>query len=304
MQSARTELPSRDGPPAGLPSDEVEALVRRALEEDLGGELDAGRDLTTTACGLVGGMASARLVARESGRLAGIEAFVAAFRLLDPGAEVETCCADGERFEAGVELARLRCDVRALLAGERVALNFVQRLSGVATRTAEFVELAGGRARVLDTRKTTPGMRVLERHAVRCGGGENHRFGLADEVMVKDNHADLAGRALEEVVRGACEAVDAGVRVTVEARDLDEARAAVLGGADVVMLDNLQPEEMAAMLPELRSLAGGREVEFEASGGVTLGTIAAVAACGVERVSVGGLTHSAPAIDLALEVVL
>ena len=276
--------------------------MRRALEEDLGDELDLARDLTTAACIDEPRQVSARLVAREAGRLAGLEAFIAAFRLLDGGATLEVRRADGESFESGEVLAIVSCEARALLAAERTALNFLQRLSGVATRTAEFVERAGGRARVLDTRKTTPGLRLLERHAVRCGGGENHRYSLADEVMIKDNHADLAGRPLEEVVRAAVQAVDGEVRVTVEARSLEEARAGVQGGADVVMLDNLSPEEMSAMLAELRALAGDREVEFEASGGVSLENIAAVAACGVERVSVGGLTHSAPAVDLALEV--
>jgi nicotinate-nucleotide pyrophosphorylase (carboxylating) len=139
---------------------------------------------------------------------------------------------------------------------------------------------------------------------VRCGGGENHRFGLSDEVMIKDNHLDLSGRPLEEIVKSARAAVTGSLRVTVEARDMSEARAAIEGGADVVMLDNIAPKEMSAMLEELRALIGERPVEFEASGGVNLETIAAVAACGVERVSVGALTHSAPAIDLALEVEL
>lgn len=276
--------------------------MRRALEEDLGGELDLSRDMTTATCIGEATQASARLVAREGGCLAGLEAFITAFRLLDGGATVEVRKADGETFEPGEVLAIVRCGARALLAAERTALNLLQRLSGVATRTAEFVERAAGQARVLDTRKTTPGMRLLERHAVRCGGGENHRFGLADEVMIKDNHADLAGRSLEEMVRAACEAIAGEVRVTVEARSLEEAQAAVRGGADVVMLDNLSPNEMTAMLEELRTLAGDREVEFEASGGVTLENIRAVAACGVDRVSIGGLTHSAPAVDLALEV--
>jgi nicotinate-nucleotide pyrophosphorylase (carboxylating) len=217
---------------------------------------------------------------------------------------VEVMRADGQRFESGEVLASVSCEAAALLVAERTALNLLQRLCGVATRTATFVARADGKARVLDTRKTTPGLRRLERHAVRCGGGENHRFGLSDEVMIKDNHLDLSGRTLEELVISARAAVSDDVRVTVEARDLEEARAAVQSGADVVMLDNIEPSEMSAMLDELRSLIGVRPVEFEASGGVNLETIAAVAACGVERVSVGALTHSAPAIDLALEVEL
>lgn len=302
MYPAQTELPRRDGLPGPLPEQEVRELVRRALEEDLGGALDATRDMTTAACIRGSERASASLVAREDGLLAGLEVFVTAFRLLDAGATLEVRKPDGEAFMKGEVLAVVSCETSALLAAERTALNFIQRLSGVATRTAQFVSLAAGAARVLDTRKTTPGMRLLERYAVRCGGGENHRFSLADEVMIKDNHADLAGLSLEEVVRKVRGTTSAEVRVTVEARDLEEARAAVTGGADVVLLDNIAPSEMTAMLEELRPLCGDREVEFEASGGVTLETIAPVAACGVERVSVGGLTHSAPAVDLALEV--
>lgn len=302
MQSASTKLPRRDGPPPPLPPEEVEAIVRRALAEDLGGEVAVDRDLTTAACVAPSNEATARLVAREPGVMAGLEVFIATFRLLDGGATVEVRRADGESFEAGEVLANVRCEAAALLVAERTALNFLQRLCGVAACTAAFVERAAGKARVLDTRKTTPGLRCLERYAVRCGGGENHRFGLSDEVMIKDNHVDLARLSLEEVVQRARAAVSDDVRVTAEARDLEEARAAVLGGADVVMLDNIAPAEMRAMLEELRALAADRVVEFEASGGVTLETIAEVAGCGVERVSVGGLTHSAPAIDLALEV--
>ena len=302
MYPARPEPPRRDGPPGPLPERQVSELVRRALEEDLGGALDASKDLTTAACVGESERASASLVAREDGLLAGLEVFVTAFRLLDAGATLEVRKPDGEAFVKGDVLAIVSCETSALLAAERTALNFIQRLSGVATRTAQFVSLAEGAARVLDTRKTTPGMRLLERYAVRCGGGENHRFSLADEVMIKDNHTDLAGLPLEAVVRKVREANSEEVRVTVEARDLEEAQAAVRGGADVVLLDNLAPSEMTAMLKELRPLCGGREVEFEASGGVTLETIGLIAVCGVDRVSVGGLTHSAPAVDLALEV--
>jgi nicotinate-nucleotide pyrophosphorylase (carboxylating) len=304
MQSASQKLPRRDGPLISLPPEEVEAVVRRALAEDLGGVVEVDQDLTTAACVSGSRRATARLVAREAGVMAGGEIFTATFCLLDSSATVEVLRADGERFERGEMLASVSCQAAALLVAERTALNFSQRLCGVATRTAEFVARAGGKARVLDTRKTTPGLRLLERHAVRCGGGENHRFGLSDEVMIKDNHLDLSGRSLEEVVQSARAAVPVSLCVTVEARDVVEARAAIQGGADVVMLDNIEPQEMSAMLEELRALVGERPVEFEASGGVNLDTIAVVAACGVDRVSVGALTHSAPAIDLALEVEL
>jgi nicotinate-nucleotide pyrophosphorylase (carboxylating) len=304
MQSASQKLPRRDGPLTSLPPEEVEAVVLHALAEDLGGVVEVSQDLTTAACVSESKTATAQLVAREGGVMAGVQVFAATFALLDSAATVEVMRADGQRFEAGEVLASVSCEAAALLVAERTALNLLQRLCGVATRTAAFVARADAKARVLDTRKTTPGLRRLERHAVRCGGGENHRFGLSDEVMIKDNHLDLSGRTLEELVVSARAAVSGDVRVTVEARDLKEARAAVQGGADVVMLDNIEPNEMSAMLDELRSLIGARPVEFEASGGVNLETIAAVAACGVERVSVGALTHSAPAIDLALEVEL
>ena len=287
-----------------LPPEEVEAVVRCALAEDLGGVVEVGQDLTTAACVSGSKQATARLVAREAGVMAGVEVFTATFRLLDSAAMVEVLRVDGERFERGEVLASVSCEAAALLVAERTALNLLQRLCGVATMTAAFVDGAAGKARVLDTRKTTPGLRLLERHAVRCGGGENHRFGLSDEVMIKDNHLDLSGRSLKEVVESARAAVTGSLRVTVEARDMSEARAAIEGGADVVMLDNIEPKEMSAMLEELRTLVDERSVEFEASGGVNLETIAAVASCGVERVSVGTLTHSAPAIDLALEVEL
>ena len=304
MQSASEKLPRRDGALTSLPQEEVEAVVRLALAEDLDGVVEVGQDLTTAACVSGAKQAHGRLVARESGVMAGIEVFEASFRLLDSAAKTEVLCADGQRFERGELLANVSCEAAALLVAERTALNLLQRLCGVATRTSEFVALAAGKARLLDTRKTTPGLRRLERHAVRCGGGENHRFGLADEVMIKDNHLDLSGRPLQEVVEAARAAVTGALRVTVEARDLEEAKAAICGGADVVMLDNIEPAEMSVMLEELRTLVGDRAVEFEASGGVNLETIAAVAACGVDRVSVGALTHSAPAIDLALEVEL
>ena len=193
---------------------------------------------------------------------------------------------------------------RALLTAERIGLNFIQRMSGIATLTARFVSLAEGRARILDTRKTTPGLRVLERYAVRCGGGENHRFGLFDEAMVKENHIELAGRPLVEVLTSMRSELGPGVRITSEARDRAEAEDGVRGGADVVLLDNMSPATMSELCPVLRALASerGRPVELEASGGIDLTTLAAVSASGVDRISIGALTHSAPALDLSLDL--
>ncbi len=274
-------------------------VVRRALAEDVG-----PGDLTTAAVVPEGARARGRLLAKQAGRLAGTVPFELAFLELDPGTRVVWRRAEGEAFAAGEVLATLEGRARALLTAERTALNLLQRLSGVATTTARFVEAAGGRARVLDTRKTTPGLRLLEKAAVRAGGGENHRVGLFDEVMIKDNHIDLAGTTLEEAVRAARAAVGPEVRITVEARDEEEALAAARSGADVVLLDNMAPERMEALVPRLRALprTGSRPLEIEASGGVTLETIARVAASGVDRISVGALTHSAPAIDLSLEL--
>ena len=243
----------------------------RGLAEDLGvqpedgwapsggaragsGERPAG-DLSSLHSVPAGARARGRLVAKAAGTLAGLGVFARTFELCDPAVEIETSAEDGQRVRPGDAIAGLAGDARALLLAERTALNFLQRMSGIATLTARYVELAGGRARILDTRKTTPGLRAFDKYAVRCGGGENHRFGLFDEVMIKDNHVDLAGRPLAELVRQVRAGVGAAVRVTVEARDEDEARAAVLGGADVVLLDNMSPGQLSALCPVLRRLS-------------------------------------------------
>ncbi|MFT5051433.1 MAG: nicotinate-nucleotide pyrophosphorylase (carboxylating) [Chlamydiales bacterium] len=295
------------GPRRGLPTEapggvDLDNLLRAALDEDLG----AG-DLTSRMAVPAGARASARLVAKEAGVLAGLGCFARVFELCDAGIVFETSRQDGDTVAPGDQLARLEGDAHALLAGERTALNLLQRLCGIATRTASFVKLAEAAAgerqvRILDTRKTTPGLRVLEKYAVRCGGGENHRIGLFDEVMLKENHIDLAGRPIGEVLADLRTAVGDGVRITAEARDGREAQEAVRGGADVVLLDNMTPAQMAALAPELRSLgqARGRELELEASGGIGAGDLEAVAASGVDRISIGALTHSVSALDLSL----
>jgi len=284
--------------------------VRGALDEDRG-----GGDLTSVTAVPEKARARATLYAKSDGVLAGLEVFARTFQLCDRKAAVELLAEDGSRCHKGSRVATVEGMARALLLAERTALNFVQRLSGTATLTAHFVRLAreavgadgSGRApapRILDTRKTTPGLRLLEKHAVRCGGGENHRFGLYDEVMVKENHIRLAGRSIEAVLADLRRVVGTTVRITCEARDEAEAFAAVEGGADVVLLDNMSAAELSRLGPILRRRAQerGRAVELEASGGVDERTIAAVARSGVDRISIGALTHSAPALDLSLEL--
>lgn len=294
-------LPGRRvGPPEALESKLLGEVVGSALREDLGtGDCTSASTVPSAA------RARGSLVAKEGGVLAGLAVFEAVFRTLDPHAQVASLAADGESFESGAVLARVEGGARALLSGERTALNFVQRLSGIASLTARYVAAAHP-VRVLDTRKTTPGLRVLERYAVRCGGGENHRFGLFDEVMIKNNHVDLAGRPLDELVVAARDAVGPSVRITAEARDAAEAEAAVRGGADVVLLDNMTPAELSALCPRLRALGaeGSRTVELEASGGITLENLASIAQSGVDRVSIGALTHSAAALDLSFRLEL
>ncbi|MBI5364147.1 MAG: carboxylating nicotinate-nucleotide diphosphorylase [Planctomycetes bacterium] len=293
----------RRGLPEPLAREVIDGFARPALEEDRG-----GGDLTSTTAVPEKARARARLLAKSSGVLAGIGVFARVFELADPRVKVAIAKEDGARFQKGDVLATVEGSARALLTAERTALNFVQRMSGTATLTAKYVELAraggGERVRVLDTRKTTPNLRKLEKYAVRCGGGENHRFGLYDEVMVKENHIELAGKPIVDVLRDLRRAVGARVRITSEARDEKEARAGVEGGADVILLDNMSVAELARLCPLLREQARalGCQVELEASGGIDLSTTQAIAATGVDRLSVGALTHSAPAMDLSLEL--
>lgn len=270
--------------------------MRAALAEDLG----AG-DLTAAVVPAAL-RARARLVAKAPGVVAGLGVFARAFLLLDDAAQVEPLATDGDEVRAGDLLARVEGSARALLAAERTALNFLQRLSGTATAVRELVRRAGG-VPVLDTRKTTPGLRALEKYAVRCGGGRSHRAGLWDEAMVKENHVEVLGRPSDEIVRELRAAVGPETRIHAEARSTLEALAALRGGADVVLLDNMEPAEMADTCDRLRSEARrlGRTVEIEASGNVTPASIGAIARqAGVDRISAGGPTHSAPALDLSL----
>lgn len=274
----------------------IDAVVVPALAEDRG-----SGDITCQNAVPQGARARARLVAKAAGRLAGLDVFSRVFRSCDPEAVIRLAAADGDVCSLGQELALIEGDARALLLAERTALNLLQRMSGIATHTARLVSRAG-RARVLDTRKTMPNLRALDRYAVRCGGGENHRFGLFDEAMVKENHLLLAGRELEPLLVDLRSRLGAGVRITAEARDEAEALAAAQGGADVVLLDNMRPADMEALVPRLRAIASerGRQLEVEASGNIDEGSIERVAASGVDRISVGSLTHSVAALDLSL----
>lgn len=273
---------------------QYEDVVRRALAEDLGG---AG-DLTTDAIVPPEAEAEGALVARAPGRLAGLDAALCAFRLLDPALHASVRVAEGSDAGAGESFAVVRGRARALLSAERTALNLLGRLCGIATATHDIVaRVAGTRARVVCTRKTTPGLRALEKHAVRMGGGSNHRFGLDDAVLVKDNHRLLAGGVVEAVAR-VRRFVGHMVKVEVEVDTLAELDEALGAGVDAVLLDNMS-------LPDLREAvarARGR-VLLEASGGITPEAARAVAETGVDLLSVGWLTHSAPALDVAFDLV-
>ncbi len=274
-----------------FPSDMAE-VVRRALAEDIG-----TGDVTTQLT--VPEEAQARAVARAkgSGVVAGLPVVAEVYQQLDPTLRVTFAVLEGDRVEAGDALCRIEGTAQSILTGERVALNFLQQLSGIATLTARFVELAmGTRARIVDTRKTTPGLRSLEKYAVRVGGGYNHRFGLYDAVLIKDNHIQASGGLTAAVQRALAQAPHT-MTVTVECDTLDQVNEALAAGADILLLDNMTPEQ----LTEAVALAGG-QVTTEASGRITEATVAAVAQSGVDIISVGALTHSAPALDISLDL--
>ncbi|HEX4121471.1 MAG TPA: carboxylating nicotinate-nucleotide diphosphorylase [Verrucomicrobiae bacterium] len=270
-------------------------LVRAALREDMG-----DGDVTTLATVPADVVASAVMVAREPLVVCGLDMAEAVFHELSLQIEIKRAAIDGQRVERGQPLLHLRGPARAILTAERVALNFVQRLSGIATLTARFVEaVAGTRARILDTRKTTPGLRRLEKYAVMQGGGTNHRFGLFDRVLIKDNHLAALRleppNAIESAVRRAREQYPR-LEIEVEADTLDQVEQALLARADFILLDNMSTEDLRAAV----WLVNGR-AKTEASGGVTLATVRAIAETGVDFISVGGLTHSARASDVALD---
>jgi nicotinate-nucleotide pyrophosphorylase (carboxylating) len=280
--------------PSAVPRTGWETIVELALAEDIG-----GGDVTTLATVPAGAHARGTIVAKAPGVISGLDVAGAVFRRVNPAVDFAPRVADGQRVKPGEAVAAVAGLAASLLTAERVALNFLQRLSGVATLTAAYVDaVAGTRARIVDTRKTTPGLRLLEKAAVRHGGGHNHRFGLTDGVLIKDNHLaavggpDRVGRA----VRLAREGAPHSLRIEVEVTTLDELLRALEAGADVVLLDNMDLEAMRRAV----ELTGGRAL-LEASGGMTLDRVRAVAETGVDLISVGALTHSAPALDLSLE---
>ena len=271
----------------------IRRVVEAALEEDA-----PFGDLTSQTLVPADATATAHLVAREPGVLAGLEVFEVAMTTLDETAHVETTLVDGNRFDVGTVLASVTGPARGVLQAERVALNLVQRMSGVATLTARYVEqVSGTSARVVDTRKTTPGLRALERHAVRCGGGHNHRFSLSDAVMAKDNHLALLGD-VEVALREAAGRLPHTTHVEVEVDRLDQIEPVLASGVvGTIMLDNFSLADLRTGVEQV----GGRAI-VEASGGVSLETIGDIARTGVDVISVGALTHGVPSLDLGLDV--
>ncbi|MGV8928688.1 MAG: carboxylating nicotinate-nucleotide diphosphorylase [Brevundimonas sp.] len=276
-----------------LPDILIEPIVRAALAEDLG---RAG-DVTSRACIPEDARMRAVFAARKAGVLAGLDCVRLSLLAMDPTATIDLRLRDGAAFEAGTILAEVEADARAFLAAERTALNLLGRMCGIATLTQAYVAaVAGTTARIADTRKTTPGLRALEKHAVLCGGGVNHRFGLDDAVLIKDNHVAVCG-GVGEAIRRARTAVGHLMKVEIEIDGLEQLDEALAAGPDVIMLDNFT-------LPMLREAVGrvaGR-VTLEASGGVNLETVQAIAETGVDVISVGALTHSAPSLDVGLDI--
>ncbi len=276
-----------------LPAHLVDELVRRTLAEDLG----LAGDPSTDAAISPDARGTAEIVARQSGTIAGLDVALAVFPAVSGGVTATAAVVDGDRVDAGTVLARVQGPTRALLTGERAALNLLGHASGIATVTRSVVDaVAGTRARIVDTRKTTPGLRALEKYAVRCGGGHNHRFGLFDAVMLKDNHLVAAG-GIAPAVAAVRAQVGHTVHVEVEVDHLEQVHEALAAGADSILLDNLDDDDLRTAV----GLVAGRAIT-EASGGITPDRAAAVAATGVDVISLGWLTHSAPRLDVALEL--
>ena len=271
--------------------DEYDPLVEAALAEDIG-----DGDATTLALVPEGAVATGVMLAREPLVMAGVELAMAVFQQVDQRIEFGIEIFDGQQAALGQTLVRVQGPARALLIAERTALNFIQRLAGVATLTAQFVEeVAGTGVTILDTRKTTPGWRALEKYAVACGGGSNHRIGLFDQVMIKDNHLVALDGDIVQAVALAREA-SPGLKIEVEVDTLEQVRAALQARADIILLDNMEVEELRASVELINSCT-----KTEASGGITLETVREIAETGVDFISIGALTHSAPSVDIALE---
>jgi nicotinate-nucleotide pyrophosphorylase (carboxylating) len=270
---------------------QYETILLHALAEDIG----AG-DVTAQYTVPADARATATVLVKAEGVLAGLVVALRTFTLLDPATLTTAGARDGDRVTPGTVVATINGSARSLLTAERVALNVLQRMSGTATLTRRFVDaIAGTNAAIVDTRKTTPGLRTLEKYAVRCGGGRNHRIGLYDAILIKDNHLAAGGGVRETVARARANAPHT-MRVEVECKTLDEVGEAVEAGADIILLDNMPP---ATLTEAVRRIAG--RALTEASGGINLNTVRAVAETGVGLISVGALTHSAPALDISLD---
>ena len=272
-------------------------LASAFLAEDLG-----RGDVTTQATVRPTVRGRGRFLAKQPVVVAGLEVAEAIFSNLEPGMELEAFVYDGERAELGQEFARIEGLAQVLLMGERVALNLMQRMSGIATLTRRYVDaIDGTRAQVVDTRKTAPGLRMLDKYAVLVGGGRNHRFGLDDGCLIKDNHIALAGGIREAITR-AQQSVGHLLRIEVEVASMDDLKEALDAGVDAVLLDNMSPEQLGECVAFVRQQPGGDGVLLEASGNVTLETVRSYAETGVDLVSVGALTHSAPAADISFKI--
>ena len=270
---------------------QADHLIMEALREDISGE-----DVTTNAVMKQAVTGEVELIAKQEGVVAGLAVFRRVFELLDPQTVTEFYVNDGDRVEKGLLIGKVRGDIRVLLSGERVALNYLQRMSGIATYTRKTADLLkGSGVKLLDTRKTTPNMRIFEKYAVRVGGGFNHRYNLSDGVLLKDNHINAAG-GVKEAVRLAREYAPFVRRIEVETEDLDMVKEALEAGADIIMLDNMSIEEMR----EAVKLIDGR-AETECSGNVTADNIKELISTGVNYISSGALTHSAPILDISMK---
>ena len=270
---------------------QADHLIMEALREDISGE-----DVTTNAVMKQAVTGEVELIAKQEGVIAGLAVFKRVFELLDPQTVTEFYVNDGDRVTKGLLMGKVRGDIRVLLSGERVALNYLQRMSGIATYTRKTADLLkGSGVKLLDTRKTTPNMRIFEKYAVRVGGGFNHRYNLSDGVLLKDNHINAAG-GVKEAVRLAREYAPFVRRIEVETEDLDMVREALEAGADIIMLDNMSIEEMR----EAVKLIDGR-AETECSGNVTADNIKDLISTGVNYISSGALTHSAPILDISMK---
>lgn len=280
-----------------LPQLMIDDAVHAALLEDWG---RAG-DITSQATIGAGVTARAVIAARKPGALAGMRLAETAFRLTSPDLKVEVLKADGARLSPKDIVARIEGPARALLSAERVALNYLGHLSGIASATARFAEaIAHTKAKIVCTRKTTPGLRAFEKYAVRCGGGMNHRFGLDDAILIKDNHIAVAGGVTAAITAAKAFAGHL-VKIEVEVDTLDQLREAIPAAPDVIMLDNMSPDRLVEAVAIVRAAVGDR-IKLEASGGIELDTVRAVAETGVDLISSGWITHSAPVLDLGLDI--